>query len=659
MANRVWGAGSGAGTNGLYSTAANWTDDTKPIAGDTATFNGGVVLDCRLDEALDVAAVDMQSGYTGTINGATDDLSHAISKNAIFDGTRFDMGDGTYTVGGNFDNKDVTTFNANGSTLILNGVNKTLTGVGSNMFENLTIDGIIITNANEIICNNNLTVNGRIAANGIQKIRLIGPAFLQVASSGIITGTGELRFSNESGITQQDGKIDISKMTFLAAHITGTIIPATYESATVTSDNTGAGSRTLRLSSGSYIFTGDVVFLVNNTGGTVIDNVTNNPNLEFQGNVTLTETAGTITWTKGTGEITLAGTGSGTQTIDFLDKSVEAITVNASGATKQISNDLNTVSMDVLIGTLDTNAKDITTTGDFRVRSPASIADLAGSTLTIGDDFNAFGDPDADIALTGTSTWFLNVTGDNFAAYATVTNCDASGGSTLNVFQGTDGGGNTNVNFNIVVDPTVPTTPTLTVTDKADGTGVSYTIAGADAGTSNATFFFADAATSAATLGDIIVGNSSGSISITVAGVYWFYTVSSFGAASSITDLVRVDVTDLGETAVNPQENQVAANGVDTLIQAKSLTPTGTSARTPSWTTRKTIKGWKQDIGSNLRIQYEARDLVVTHKVFVAVDPEAVEGDRLVQAGVNFLIRGVVNQAGLSTLWRLDCEQVN
>ncbi len=73
MSRRVWGAGSGAGTDNDFSTAANWTGDTAPANGDDVVFDATCVTNCTA--GMDQSAVNLNSllvtsGYTGTI-GAT------------------------------------------------------------------------------------------------------------------------------------------------------------------------------------------------------------------------------------------------------------------------------------------------------------------------------------------------------------------------------------------------------------------------------------------------------------------------------------------------------------------------------------------------------------------------------------------------------------
>ena len=62
----TWDGSSG---DGLWSTDANWSTGAKPISSDTPTFDGtcGATCDVSIDIDVSVAAMNMASGYTGTI----------------------------------------------------------------------------------------------------------------------------------------------------------------------------------------------------------------------------------------------------------------------------------------------------------------------------------------------------------------------------------------------------------------------------------------------------------------------------------------------------------------------------------------------------------------------------------------------------------------
>jgi len=102
----------------------------------------------------------------------------------------------------------------------------------------------------------------------------------------------------------------------------------------------------------------------------------------------------------------------------------------------------------------------------------------------------------------------------------------------------------------------------------------------------------------------------------------------------------------------------ISCNGEDTTIQQVSVTATASGSRTPLWTTVNTVKVWLQTTSSNLRTQYALRQIVVTHKGFVAEDLELTEGDRIIQLGINYLVRGFTDQGGLGRVWRIDLEEV-
>jgi len=59
----------GGGADNNWSTCANWTTDTCPIAGDTVTFNATSTKNSTIDAGApaSVATLTIAAGYTGTI----------------------------------------------------------------------------------------------------------------------------------------------------------------------------------------------------------------------------------------------------------------------------------------------------------------------------------------------------------------------------------------------------------------------------------------------------------------------------------------------------------------------------------------------------------------------------------------------------------------
>ena len=125
MANRYWVDDL---ANGFFLSATNWSATSGGVGGagvpgasDKAIFDGSVVDDCRLNAAINCAEIEIQSGYTGTLNGSTDNLNHVvggpISHFAV--SATLDLGSGTW-VATNFDQTQGTTVES-GNTITLSG----------------------------------------------------------------------------------------------------------------------------------------------------------------------------------------------------------------------------------------------------------------------------------------------------------------------------------------------------------------------------------------------------------------------------------------------------------------------------------------------------------------------------------------------------------
>ena len=206
--------------------------------------------------------------------------------------------------------------------------------------------------------------------------------------------------------------------------------------------------------------------------------------------------------------------------------------------------------------------------------------------------------------------------------------------------------------------PSLPTAPTLTITDSADGTGGAYTIASGEVTAVNKIYYFADAVDVSSTLIASRTGNGSGTVKITTMGTYWFYCITQTSGGYNISNLVRVTLTDGSDVSVSEEEDYIYDEGQQITVETRAQTIGARGARTSTWTTANTIWGWKQPTSSAIRIKYEERGILVTSKVFVAENPSVTEGDRLDISGTKFLVRGVVDQSGTGTLWRIDCEEV-
>lgn len=77
-ATRTWDNGGG---DGKWSTAANWSDDTRPTNADDVVFDATSTANCTVDSNAAWATLTTTTGYTGTINfGASIDTAYGNTR---------------------------------------------------------------------------------------------------------------------------------------------------------------------------------------------------------------------------------------------------------------------------------------------------------------------------------------------------------------------------------------------------------------------------------------------------------------------------------------------------------------------------------------------------------------------------------------------------
>ncbi|HLB32207.1 MAG TPA: fibronectin type III domain-containing protein, partial [Patescibacteria group bacterium] len=364
--------------SGTVTYDGNNTTNTYNIKdfGDTDYYNlsftdanaSKIVLRVADASPLTVAGALTLSSGSGTFDNATYDEAITVTGDVTMDNTRTDMGDATWTVSGSFDNKDVTTWNYNASTLVMNGTGKEIiSGSDAKKVRNFTVSaGATITIpavSSTVYSAGSVQINGTLTVPSGEGFSLYqGTPKLAVSATGSITGAGTISLNESVQITQKDGIIDVATMNIYNNTANGYIIPATYEAANINIIKNWALSESFKFGSGNYTFNGNLTF--NNANATetlTISNSTNNPNITVLGNVTISESSGSIAWTKGAGTITFAKS-SGTQTVNFLDKSVEDLIIGdgATTNTVQLTDGVTTDGITVNSGsTLDMNSQAI------------------------------------------------------------------------------------------------------------------------------------------------------------------------------------------------------------------------------------------------------------------------------------------------------------
>jgi hypothetical protein len=97
-ATRTW---DGGGADNNWSTAANWSSDTLPVAGDTVTFNGTSTKPAIINVPVTVAILQVNAGYTGLITQGAGNALTLTTSYAQSSGT-FTAGASTITVAAGF-----------------------------------------------------------------------------------------------------------------------------------------------------------------------------------------------------------------------------------------------------------------------------------------------------------------------------------------------------------------------------------------------------------------------------------------------------------------------------------------------------------------------------------------------------------------------------
>lgn len=431
MANRYWIAGSAANWN----DTANWSTSSGgsggasvPGSADVANFDGNGLGNCRLNASINVLGIVKASGYTGTIDAATDDLDHTIGTsglNCSGNTGALHLGDGTWTCNGDWATRGGSLFPVvpGTGTVVWAGTPRSYQMASASALYNLTVQsGASYTGVWGVYVSNHLTVAGTLTAN-TNGLQINGDLTVTGTATGTATGSS---VGNISGATCTiSGTGTISLAAFRLGH----------------SSNATA---TIRFGATAPVFTGTVnVGNTTWTQTTTVDNATNNPNLEFRGDVRIDPQSKGVTWTKGTGTITLGG--SANQTVDFDAEAIEDLVIDKTAGTVTLADNFTTDSLTLTDGALAMAGFDVTVTGNVTVAAGFSVTDTVGSSLlTVGGNLDINGASGNTVVWNGPD---LDVTGTADADWCEVTNSDASAGTAVTAINSTNNGGNVNWNF--------------------------------------------------------------------------------------------------------------------------------------------------------------------------------------------------------------------
>ena len=189
-ANIIWTNGS---TDGNWNTAANWSTSNVPGVGDIAIFNGTNTANCIINTIVNVAGIDIQLGYTGTISQSA---GFALTVGA----SHFKQVDGIF-IGGNANITCLGDFTLSGGSFTSTTANLELrrdfTSSGGNFnHNNGTVDAYIYTH---VSYTGNIDFNNFIirASNGNLNFTIGAATVIQV--DGTFTLSGNQGFSLKTG----------------------------------------------------------------------------------------------------------------------------------------------------------------------------------------------------------------------------------------------------------------------------------------------------------------------------------------------------------------------------------------------------------------------------------------------------------------------------
>lgn len=451
MPNRVWGAGSVM--DGNWGTNTCWTGDVVPQAGDDVIFDNTDDTNCLMNVApAALGSMDVQAGYDGDIDTSDEDFSCG---NMTFDGAgTVDCTSSQITCSGNWDGLHQA-FTVGTSLLKMTGAAKTFSSAWNGRM-NLEISGTISSVANPE-CNNITILNGgTYTIPAWTTLHVYGAMVVNIG--GTLTGPANSVSNFRHGSSVTNAGTYSATATWTRDNVT--IGNGTYGGTWNCENNDAGAGRTLTLGLAggeTIIFTAEVVFDADTGQTYTVDLNTNDPAVEFRGDVDITETGGgTLTWSKGSGSVTFAGAVGVQQYTDNTAAIQDLGTVyhddNGYGSILQLLSDMECSNFFGVDGEFDVNGMQLDDHGALDWATGYLLSDPVGGDFVVGGNFTA----DAQDISGASGAWTLTVTGTAVASGAgKVKNSDASGGTEIDAsavpWEDTPPGGtNTNWNFGAV-----------------------------------------------------------------------------------------------------------------------------------------------------------------------------------------------------------------
>ena len=356
-----------------YENSGNWSTSSGglgnasvPVATNDVVFDSGSSVNCTMSASRSMNSLNFAS-YAGTFAAGSNSVFVVNDIDASGSTAIIDLGSSNWTVGGDYDLRFISASSSEG-TSTLRMTSTTSVGwkwkVSGGAFYSITLapNASVYQGRNLGITGSFVLESGATWIAGSYSPAISNNASLTLGSnSSITTTTGRLELHPEgTGVHTGNATASIGNFTTLNQNVgTLTTIPiATYTGNFVFGQNAASLNGTWRFE-GDTVIEGDVSTSMGKATNETIDTATNNVSLTFKGDVDITPSQGTITWSAGDGAIIFDNSGS--QSVNFNGQTVEGIHVtDASTGSIVLASDFSTAWLRDCDSLIDLNGYTIT-----------------------------------------------------------------------------------------------------------------------------------------------------------------------------------------------------------------------------------------------------------------------------------------------------------
>ena len=358
-----------------YENSGNWSTSSGglgnasvPVGSNDVVFDSGSSVNCTMAASRSMNSLNFAS-YAGTFSAGSHSVIVTNSATASGSTAILDLGSSNWRVGGTWNLRFISTSSTAGTSSIRltsqTGSDNWLWFPSGGTFSNITLaQNAIINQGRRVNVNGSFTLESGATWNATDyRLSILNNASLTLGANSSITTTAtglvELRTDN-SGVRTGNATASIGNFQTTNAN-TGslTTIPiATYTGSFIFGQNAASYSGTWRFE-GNTVIEGNVSTAMGKSTNETIDLSTNNVSLTLKGDVDITPSLGTITWSAGGGTIIFDNSGS--QSVNFNGQTVEGIHVtDASTGSIVLASDFSTAWLRDCDSLIDLNGYTIT-----------------------------------------------------------------------------------------------------------------------------------------------------------------------------------------------------------------------------------------------------------------------------------------------------------